>query len=360
MEMKKFIIPILLLAVVSCEKNLDFQKVVEAPATLVYVAEAGSDNVQKGSVVVLPDGFITSEKRFQVNVNSSLHPATTATMSVDNSLVDAYNSANGTAYPALPAANFSVSLYVRPEPAPAPAPEEGGEATPGEEEPAEEPEVDNDPFSPSASATVNIAENERLSDEFIRLRLGGDLDALTEEYYMVALQLSCPDLTLSAKKQEYYLLVNVSDLAIKPITSTSEMTGTQVDNATRRTFTADVSSSSNLFDNNTNSYVNWNERTGNEVTIDLQEERNFSGISIRGYSYVYPTIERVEISTDGVEFRDCGDIGEGDTLTSGTQCYLSLYGGKPTRYVRLTFGMSSSYWDYGYHVIAEIYIYTAD
>jgi len=341
MEMKRLIIPVLLSVLVlaaSCEKNQNFQKVVEAPATLVYVAEAGIDNAQKASIVVLPFGFITTEKLFSVNVNSSIHDAATATLTVNSGEVAAYNAKHGTAYPELPAANFCATTYVRSEVA-----SEGAEV--------------EDPFSPSSSVTVHIGEGERLSDEFIRLRLGGDLSSLTEDAYMVALTLECPQLTLSKVKNVYYLLVDVTEKSVKPITSASEMTGEQIDAAIRRTFTADVAGYASLFDNSTRSYVSFNERTGNVVTIDMQDTYAFSGINVRGYSYVYPTIEKVEISTDGAAYTDLGELADEDTFLTGTQRYLSLYAGLDARYVRLTFGMDAPYWDYGYHVIAEIYIY---
>jgi len=340
--MKRLIVPVLLpvlVLAVSCEKNQNFQKIIEAPPTLVYVAEAGIDNVQKANVVVLPTGFVTTEKRFQVNVNSSLHDAATATLTVNSAELAAYNEKNGTSYPELPAANLSVTPYVRPAPL-------------GEGEVAPE-----DPFSPSASATVHIDQDERLSNEFVRIRLGGDLASLTQPEYMVALSLDCPGMELSKKKNVYYLLVVVSEKKFKPIESLDEMTGTQVDAAVRRNFTADVDGYASLFDNNNNSYVNFDEHTGNVVTVDMQEPLKFSGISIRGYSYVYPTIEKIEISTDGSAFTDLGAFDEEDLYFTGTQCIVSLYMGMEARYVRLTFGMESQYWSYGYHVISEIYVY---
>ena len=346
MEMKRLIIPVLLPALLlaaSCEKNQNFQKIIEAPATLVYVAEAGIDNAQQTKIVRLPDSFITSEKRFQVNVNSSLHEAATAVLTASSAGVAAYNEKFGTSYPELPAANFSVTPYVKPAPA------ADGEST-----------VTEDPFSPSSSATVHIGKDERLSDEFVRIRLGGDLASLTADTYLVALALDCPELDLSAKKNMYYLLVSFTNELVKSVTGTADMVGEQIDNAVRRNFTADVSSYASLFDNSTSSAVSFPQSAGNVVTVDMLQEYKFSGLSLRGANYIYPYIMKLEISSDGENFTSMGEVGEDNYYMSSYQCYSSLIVGVNTRYVRVTFDFYSPYGSYGSNYkdrLAEIYVY---
>ena len=343
--MKRLTIPVLLpvlALVLSCEKNQDFQRIIEAPPTLVYVAEAGIDNAQQTKIVRLPDNFITSEKRFHVNVNSSLHEATTATLTVNSAEVAAYNAKHGTSYPELPAANVSVTPYVRP-------------ASSGEGDVASE-----ESFVPSSSATVHIGKDERLSDEFVRIRLGGDLASLTQDVYLVALTLECPGLDLSAKKNVYYLQVMFTDELVKSVTSTGDMVGTQIENGVRRNFEADVSSYASLFDNSTSSAVSFPQGTGNVVTVDMLETYKFSGLSLRGANYVYPYIMKLEISADGENFTNMGAVGEDNYFMNSYQCYSSLIVGVNTRYVRVTFDFYSPYASYGANYrdrLAEIYIY---
>ena len=345
--MKRLIVPVLLpvlVLAVSCEKNQNFQKIVEAPPTLVYVAEAGIDNAQQTKIVRLPDSFITSEKRFQVNVNSSLHEAATAVLTASSAGVAEYNAKYGTNYPELPAANYSVTAYVKPAPA--------GE---GETE-----TVTEDPFSPSTSATVHIGKDARLSDEFVRIRLGGDLGSLTQDSYLVALALECPELDLSVKKNMYYLLVNFTDELVKSITSASDMVGEQIDAAVRRNFTADVDGYASLFDNSTGSAVSFPKSEGNVVTVDMQETYKFSGLSLRGANYIYPYIMKLEISSDGENFTNMGDVGSDNYFMNSYQCYSSLIVGVNTRYVRVTFDFYSPYGAYGANYkdrLAEIYVY---
>ena len=343
--MKRLIIPVLLpilLLAVSCEKNQNFQRIIEAPPTLVYVAEAGIDNAQETRIVRLPDSFITTEKRFQVNVNSSLHEAATATLTANSAEVAAYNLKYGTSYPELPAANYSVTPYVKPAPV------------------AEGETVAEDPFSPSSTATVHIAKDERLSDEFVRIRVGGDLSPLTEDTYLVALSLACPELDMSAKKNVYYLLVKFTTELVKSVTSTADMVGEQIDASVRRNFTADVSGYASLFDNSTSSAVSFSQGTGNVVTVDMQDEYKFSGLSLRGANYIYPYIMKLEISNDGENFTNMGDVGENNYFMSSYQCYSSLIVGVSTRYVRVTFDFYSPYGSYGANYrdrLAEIYVY---
>ena len=343
--MKRLIIPVLLpvlVVAVSCEKNQNFQRVIEAPPTLVYVAEAGIDNAQQTKIVRLPDSFITSEKRFQVNVNSSLHEAATATLTANSAEVAAYNEKYGTSYPELPAANYSVTPYVRQAPA------------------AEGEAVAEDPFSPSSSATVHIRKDERLSDEFVRIRLGGDLASLTADEYLVALSLDCPELNLSAKKNVYYLLVRFTNELVKSVTGTADMVGAQIDASVRRNFTADVGSYASLFDNSTSSAVSFPQTEGNVVTVDMQDTYRFSGLSLRGANYIYPYIMKLEISSDGENFTSMGDVGSDNYYMSSYQCYSSLIVGVNTRYVRVTFDFYSPYAAYGANYkdrLAEIYVY---
>ena len=338
--MKRLIIPALLsvlVLAVSCEKNQNFQRIIEAPPTLVYVAEAGIDNAQLTKIVRLPDSFITSEKRFQVNVNSNLHDATTATLTANSDEVAAYNAKYGTSYPELPAANFSVTPFKRAE-----------------------GEVGETAFSPSSSATVHIGKDERLSDEFVRIRLGGDLGSLTGDAYLVALSLDCPGIDLSVKKNVYYLIVQFTTELVKSVTSASDVVGEQIDAAIRRNFTADVNNYASLFDNSTSSAVSFDKGEGNVVTVDMLEEYKFSGLSLRGANYIYPYIMKIEISSDGENFTNMGDVGSDNYYMNSYQCYSSLIVGVTARYVRVTFDFYSPYASYGANYrdrLAEIYVY---
>ncbi len=295
------------------------EKDVDSDAPVVYFA-CGNDNVLE-TVLHTSEQFgnlYFDKPSFGLNVEPAAESEITGTVSVDNSLVDAFNSANGTAYSVVPEENVSLS-----------------------------------------GVELSIAAGSKLSSGETVFTLTGDLSGLSDANgYLVPLILNT-SAAKSEKRSTVYVIVKPEVLTalIKPVTSTADMVGSQIAASTRRNFTADVPSAANLFDNRTNSYVSFDKVSGNVVTVDMKAEYNFSGINVRGYSYVYPLIEKLEISSDGVTFTDLGEVGEDNFFSSGTQCYASLYFGVAARYVRVTFGMEAPYWDYGYHVIAEIYIY---
>lgn len=359
MEMKKIIVsvlmPVLLLAV-SCEKNQDFQTVIEAPATLVYVAQAGMDNVQNASVVVIPGDFITTEQRFQVNVNSNLHGAAQATLTVTPDEVTAYNQAKGTSYPVLPAENFSVGTYVRVQEAEVKAEGEEGE---GEEE------VDPDPFVPSTSATVNIPANERLSTEFIRLRLGGDLSALTEEYYMVALTLSCPGMELSKKRSVYYLKVSVTEKVIKPLDSVGDIEGSVLSTRTGWTATSSdgITNLGNMFTSSNTQGATFPSSDPLTFTVDMKAVHNVTGIKLlsmyASYGITDVIYHKLAYSVDGENFEEIEidpetDVAMGSDYSENIGFYVPLQ----MQYVRMTVAIPVSSSSYAsYRRLVQFYIY---
>jgi len=361
MEMKKIIVsvlmPVLLLAV-SCEKNQDFQTVIEAPATLVYVAQAGMDNVQNASVVVIPGDFITTEQRFQVNVNSNLHGAAQATLTVTPDEVTAYNQAKGTSYPVLPAENLSVGLYVRLQQPLVEAEGEGGEGE-GEGE-----QVDPDPFVPSASATVNIPENERLSTEFIRLRLGGDLSALTEEYYMVALTLTCPGMELSKKRSVYYLKVSVTEKVIKAIESVSDIDGSVVSSRSGWTASSSdgITNLSNLFTSSNTQGATFPSGDPLTFTVDMKAVHNVTGIKLlsmyASYGITDVIYHKLAYSVDGENFEEIEidpetDVAMGSDYSENIGFYVPLQ----MQYVRLTVAVPVASGYASYRRLVQFYIY---
>ena len=356
MEMKKIIVSVLmpaLLLAVSCEKNQDYQTVIEAPATLVYVAQAGMDNV---SVVVIPGDFITTEQRFQVNVNSNLHGAAQATLTVTPEEVEAYNQAMGTSYPLLPAENLSVGLYVRLQEPLAKAEGEGE----GEGE-----QIDPDPFVPSASATVNIPENERLSTEFIRLRLGGDLSALTEEYYMVALTLSCPGMELSKKRSVYYLLVSVTEKVIKPLDSVGDIDGSVLSTRTGWTATSSdgITNLGNMFTSSSTQCATFPSSDPLTFTVDMKAVHNVTGIKLlsmyASYGITDVIYSKLAYSVDGENFEEIEidpetDVAMGTDYSENIGFYVPLQ----MQYVRMTVAIPVSSSSYAsYRRLVQFYIY---
>ncbi len=293
----------------------------DTDAPVVYFS-CGKDNVLESTLHTSAQfGNLFFDKlSFGLYVSPASDAEITGTVALDNSLVEAFNKEHGTAYATLPEENVSLS---------------GAELT----------------IAAEASASASQAV----------FTLTGDLSGLTDSNgYVVPFKLSSAA-QVSGKRNVVYVLVKPQALSsiIKPVQSSGDMVGSQIANATRKNFTADVSSAASLFDNNTRSYVAFDPSAANAVTIDMKDTYNFSGLGLRCYSYAYPYIEKLEASSDGVTFTDLGTVGEDNYYMNGYQCYSSLYFGMPARYVRVTFTMYAPYGGYGaaYRSIAEIYIY---
>lgn len=335
--MKKIItllLPVAVLLFASCEKNQNFQKVVEAPATLVYVAEAGIDTPQRSNIVVIPTGYITLEKFYQVNVNTSYHVPATATLTVSADDVAVYNKAKGTSYKLLPAENLSVSAYVKP--APVEKEDTGDETT----EP--EPEVE-EPFVPSSSATVHIAENERLSTEYVRFRLGGDISGLTDENYLVPLRLECQELDLSQKRNVLYVVVNITEKLVKPIESVDDIDGSLVTARTGWTATTSdgITNLGNIFTNSNTSGATFPSDDPLTFTVDMKAVHNVAGIKLLSmyatYGYTDVIITKIAYSTDGENYEEM-EIDQEEDLYIGSDmgANVGFYVPLEMQYVKVT------------------------
>ena len=358
--MKKIItllLPVAVLLFASCEKNQNFQKVVEAPATLVYVAEAGIDTPQTSTIKAIPGEFVTLDKFYHVNVNTNNHAASTATLAVSPGDVDVFNKAKGTSYKILPAENLSISAYVKP--APVEKEDTGDETT----EP--EPEVE-EPFVPSSSATVHIAENERLSTELVRFRLGGNLSSLTEEAYLVPLRLECKDLPLSQKHDVLYVVVTIYETKVKPVESQSDIDGSLVSTRTGWTATTEdgITNLANIFTSSNTSGATFPSDSPLTFTVDMKEVHNVTGIKLlsmyasRGYTDVI--ITKIAYSTDGENYAEYEVDQETDLfIGSDYGANVGFYVPLEMQYVRVTAAvrlyLGSQY--SSYRRLVQFYIY---
>lgn len=344
-DMKKIItvlLPAAMLLVASCEKNQNFQKVVEAPQTLVYVAEAGMDTPQRSNIVVIPTGYIALEKFYQVNVNTSYHAAATATLTVSAEDVAAFNEAKGTSYQLLPAENLSLTAYVKP---------------------TEEVE---DPFTPSSRATVHISANERLSTEFVRFRLGGDISGLTEENYLVPLRLECQEMNLSAKRNVLYVVVNITEKLVKPIESLDQIDGSLV--STRTGWTASttdgITNLGNIFTSSNTSGATFPSDNPLTFTVDMKAVHNVTGIKLlsmyASYGYTDVVITKIAYSVDGENFEEMEINQEEDAFVgSDMGVNVAFYVPLEMQYVRVTAAvrlyLAANY--ASYRRLVQFYIY---
>lgn len=220
----------------------------------------------------------------------------------DASLVEAYNTAHGTTYAALPVANIAVG---------------------------------NTPLAIAAGATVSEGQFE--------LSLTGDLTQLTDKGgYLAALRLSAQGLETSPSRGVVYVVVAIEQNLIRAITSADEMVGFAASG--RSAWTADNANAANLFDGNNSTGITDFASTGNVLTFDMKQTRMITGLHF--YTYNLSNLS-IEYSLDGQTFETAGTVASGESVfTGGSRAgnyYMAFSDYLEARFVRLTFGFSGYY-----------------
>ncbi len=288
------------LAFAACTNETVYDTIVDSPNVLAYVATTTASPIS-GTVSHTPIGSVGNlDVDVTIKCSSTRHSATTVTLNYDASLAEAYNTEKGTEYPLLPA-----DLIV---------------ATP-----------------------VTIPDNEDSALSHISLQ--GDLSVLTEPAYLAAFHITSQGVDASEKYNKVYCLVKTGATMIRPITTTAEFFGRDLD---RTGWTSDNASPANLFDGSTTTYCQLTGQTNTSV-IDMGATQNLVGFKLRHYASTtasqIPTSILVEYSTDGVNYTSAGTATNGtNSFSSDYTRHVAFYGVISARYLKLTitFGSSTS------------------
>ncbi len=277
-------------------------------------------NVLSGKITFTPDGSavgsITGGGIIQASTNTPAESGYTVNLTQDDSLIEAYNAANGTSYKALPSSNLEIT---------------GIPATIG----------------PNAYKSDNIT-----------IALTGDLTPLNDENgYLVPLKLEAAGLTPAEVGGVVYVKVAVEHNNIKSAPTGPE--GTQVSDYSN--FTAESGNGatiSELFDNNLYNYTYANYDT---IIIDCGAEYNIKSIrlcTLYGYysSSYYMHSCQIELSSDKAKWTSMG------TATAAEHLHYDDYDGYQTavlivptkaRYIKLTNIQGGNY----YYGIEEVDVF---
>lgn len=228
----------------------------------------------------------------------------------DNSLVSAYNEANGTSYRTVPAGNISINNATHTIPA-------------------------NKLFNSSAPVSVSLT---------------GDLSALDDldNGYIVPLKVSSGNGIVTGMNV-VYAVVNADYCNVMSDPSTYTIFGTLLD---RTGWTSDVSE---VVDNSTSTAKQYPE----VINIDMGAENHLSGLRFYNYSTnatYAPNRIRIEYSLDGVNYEYAGVAVSGRYFTSSNNQYMMFYDVIKARHLRLTVSYSSTNAN---NRIAEVYAYDA-
>ena len=284
---------------ISCEEMEDFGKEIKAPEKLVFINPALSKFTTQ--IAHTPVGsFYSFDVKFPVMANSSLHEATTVTMEVDNSLVEKYNTENGTKYTPLP---------------------------------------DGVLKSENLSQLL-IPTGSLVSTDSIRLFLEGDLSALTQkDGYLAAFKLSTKNgISTSEEYNTLFIFVETSFSLIIRDPKDDDIKGSLVSD--RSGWSVDGTGNKNLFDGDKySSYSGFD--LDNAHLIDLGKEYQLRSLSFYSQYAVFgsvysPSKYYIRYSLDGVNFNEIGTATSEHIFVLDETQRVVLYAPLKVRYLEVT------------------------
>lgn len=287
---------------------------IESDDPTVYTV-CGTDNLVTGYIThhMTAGTFGSLNASFGVSVTEASASGYSVSAVQDNTLIAAYNRANGTSYAEMPAANVVIT------------------------------------GSPCA-----IAANETSSASEISVSLTGDLSGLTNANgYLIPVKLSASGAASSETRGVVYveLVVSQSAEVFQKNFSPSSIVGTLVSDRSAWTIiecgtekypdNADIADAYMLlFDGDGGTYIRtW----GGPITftVDMGRAYDMTGFVITArtdaYSQYQPSSIVVECSTDNVTYEALGTIStaDGNLVSSVPSSYASLYDSKSVRYLRI-------------------------
>lgn len=285
---------------------------IESDEPTVY-AMCGSDNVLTGAVAHTPGGsFNGLNAAFNVYCTVSSASGYSVSATADNSLIAAYNSANGTSYAALPD-----GLLL----------------------------LENNPCT--------IGPNNNKSDGQIKASLTGDLTGLTNaKGYLVPLKLSAQDAVTSSSRGVVYLVITPSEELFRKNFTEADITGALVADRSGWSITGgDYHSGSwpEIIDDSTETFMRpWGSPIMFTITFDKEYEMTGLRITARtdnsSYQNYQPTEIVIEYSLDGEIYTELGTAtsADGSLVKNIPSSYVALYGAQKMKYIRITASYSAN------------------
>jgi hypothetical protein len=299
---------------VACSDDEKYD-VVGNPDNLVYF-KANAENTITGTIVHTPVGhFGAVDAKFPVRILRPATQETRVTVTIDNSLINAYNEANGTNYVAMPESAIDASRL-----------------------------------------TVTIPKDSIAARDTIVVKvLESAFPNLNEKAYLLPIRISQVqgDGKGSEERGIGYVLVSTEDKLIKEIGSADDVLGsvlTDYAGWTAKYSTGAEINAGELFDgsleNGPQLRTDGNEGKNTCVIVDMQKQQNVSGFRLARYwksywggwwieEYYFSSVH-IDLSNDGTTWTEAGTALEADMPKADGYQYISFYGPVPARYLRLT------------------------
>ncbi len=289
---------------------------IESTEPTLYT-QTGVDNTVSGKIVHVKGVGSSSDfsSAFKVYTTISSDKGYSVNVSVDNSLVAAYNEKHKTSYVQMPSENIDIQ-----------------------------------------NASMEIAAGDNATPEEVKLALKGDLTGLTNENgYLIPLTMKASGAVTSESRGTVYAVIVPETKLIKAIKSPDEIIGFVAGG--RSSWSADCDDAANLFDDDNNSAVYF-QGSGNVLTVNLGGKHLVTGIKL--YTYNVRNVN-VQYSVDGNTWKSAGTADASDVYFSTSSnyrfgdYYIAFGEYLEASYIRLAFDyyMSSSY----YCRMAEFNIY---
>lgn len=285
---------------------------IESDEPTVY-AMCGSDNVLTGAIAHTPGGsFNQLNAAFNVYCTVSSASGYSVSATADNSLIAAYNSANGTSYAALPDGHLL---------------------------------LENNPCA--------IGPNNNKSDGQIKASLTGDLTGLTNaKGYLVPLKLSAQDAVTSSGRGVVYLVIIPAEELFRKNFTVADITGALVADRSGWSITGgDYHSGSwpEVIDDSTDTFMRpWGSPIMFTITFDKEYEMTGLRITARtdnaSYQNYQPNAITIEYSLNGEDYTELGTAAsaDGSLLKNVPSSYVALYGSQKMKYIRITASYGSN------------------
>ncbi len=293
-------------ALCACERMVDFQTVVDAPAVLVYSQSAGEDKTASVTVSHTPQGsFGSFSTVFDVNCNSGSHAAAKVEVYYCPFAAEDYIAKNELKSSVLPEEYLRIAKYVE----------------------------EDDSLDPSSSAVLTLPENARVTVDSVKISLVGDLSQLQERMYVAAVKISAGNINGSEVSGTYYIKVLPEVNSIKPITSSNDISGFSPSDYAGMEYIAGLSGSIETQQSLPAEPL--------EVIVDLKDEYLVTGLEFGlmspGY-YGAPKISAIEYSEDGENWEQAGT--PESILIEGESGFIGFYGALKGRYLKMTIDAS--------------------
>lgn len=288
---------------------------IESEEPTLY-ALCGTDNTLTGSIAHTPSGsFNGVNAAFDVYTTVFSASGYTVTASVDNSLIDAYNSANGTSYKSIDESLIKIA---------------------------------NNP--------ATIEANANKTTEQLKVSLEGDLSTLTDKSgYLIPVTFSANGAVTSSSRGVVYIIVTPVEELFRKNLAFEDIGDSLVEDRSGWTIEgeSDLYTESyqheSLLDGDGNTYVRtW----GGPVVfkIDFGKELDVTAVSLLPrqdnpwYASYHPYSIQIEYSEDGNIYTELGTAmqANGEIVSFNGAAFAALYGSQKMRYIRITASYNSN------------------